>query len=111
MRENLMSGSMWQGMKTRQGDGTEALSEEMESNGSATPKSRRHPLTLPPDKWESARFSGLFLAFGFFAPARCLPSAHLQVTPAVRQPRAKAKLSLNHKFHFMFYSEKQISFT
>jgi len=34
-------------MKTRHGDGTEALSEEMESNGSATPKSRRHPLTLP----------------------------------------------------------------
>ena len=50
MRENLiMSGSMWQGMKTRHGDGTEALSEEMESNGSATPKSRRHPLTLPAD--------------------------------------------------------------
>ena len=47
MRENLMSGSRWQGMKTRHGDGTEALSEEMESNGSATPKSRRHPLTLP----------------------------------------------------------------
>jgi hypothetical protein len=44
-----MSGSMWQGMKTRHGDGTEALSEEMESNGSATPKSRRHPLTLPAD--------------------------------------------------------------
>ena len=45
-----MSGSRWQGMKTRHGDGTEALSEEMESNGSATPKSRRHPLTLPADK-------------------------------------------------------------
>jgi len=42
-----MSGSMWQGMETRQGDGTEALSQETESNGSATPKSRRHPLTLP----------------------------------------------------------------
>jgi len=65
MRENLMSGSMWQGMKTRQGDGTEALSEEMESNGSATPKSRRHPLTLPADKWDSARFTGIFLALGF----------------------------------------------
>ncbi len=49
MRENLMSGSRWQGMKTRHGDGIEALSEEMESNGSATPKSRRHPLTLPAD--------------------------------------------------------------
>jgi hypothetical protein len=49
MRENLMSGSMWQGMETRQGDGTEALSQETESNGSATPKSRRHPLTLPAD--------------------------------------------------------------
>ena len=50
MRENLTSGSMWQGMETGQGDGTEALSEEMESNGSATPKSRRHPLTLPADQ-------------------------------------------------------------
>jgi hypothetical protein len=48
MRENLMSGSMWQGMETRQGDGTEALSQETESNGSATPKSRRHSLTIPP---------------------------------------------------------------
>ena len=58
MRENLMSGSMWQGMKTRHGDGTEALSEEMESNGSATPKSRRHPLTLLcPDKSSSAYWS------------------------------------------------------
>jgi len=66
MRENLMSGSRWQGMETRHGDGTEALSEEMESNGFATPKSRRHPLTLPPDKWDSARFRSIFLASGFF---------------------------------------------
>jgi len=36
-------------METRQGDGTEALSQETESNGSATPKSRRLPLTLPGD--------------------------------------------------------------
>ena len=50
MRENLTFDSMWQGMKTRQGDGTEALSQETESNGSATPKSRHHPLTLPPDR-------------------------------------------------------------
>ena len=47
MRENLMSGSMWQGMETRHGDGTEALSQETESNGSAAPKSWRHPPTLP----------------------------------------------------------------
>jgi len=60
MRENLMSGSRWQGMKTRQGDGIEALSEEMESNGSATPKSRHHPLTLTPDWWESVRFQAFF---------------------------------------------------
>ena len=58
MRENLMSGSMWQGMKTRHGDGTEALSEEMESNGSATPKSRRHPLTLPGDSAAPPEFMG-----------------------------------------------------
>jgi len=61
-----MSGSMWQGMKTRHGDGTEALSEEMESNGSTTPKSRRHPLTLPPDKWDSPRFTGSFLASSLY---------------------------------------------
>jgi len=66
MRENLMSGSMWQGMKTRHGDGTEALSEEMERNGSATPKSRRHPLTLPADWWDSSRLTSIFLASGFF---------------------------------------------
>lgn len=46
MRENVISGSMWQGMKNRQGDGTEALLEEMESTGSATLKSRHRPLTL-----------------------------------------------------------------
>ena len=47
MRENLTSGSMWQGMETRHGDGIEALSQETESNGSTAPKSKRHPLTLP----------------------------------------------------------------
>jgi len=41
-------------METRHGDGTEALAEEMESNGSATPKSRRHPLTLPADSGSAA---------------------------------------------------------
>jgi hypothetical protein len=40
---------MWQGMKTRQGSGTEALSQETGRNGSATPKSRRHLLALPAD--------------------------------------------------------------
>ncbi len=59
MRENLTSGSMWQGMKTRYGDGTEALSKEMESNGSATPKSRRHPLTLRADRAIARVISGL----------------------------------------------------
>ena len=53
MRENLTSGSRWQGMEIRQGDGTEALSQETESNGSAPPKSRRHPLTLLADVWAS----------------------------------------------------------
>ena len=72
MRENLMSGSMWQGMKTRQGDGTEALSEEMESNGSATPKSRRHPLTLPADLGYAPRFSGIYLGLNLVpAKRRC----------------------------------------
>jgi hypothetical protein len=54
MRENLMSGSMWQGMKTGLGE------------SSILPKSRRHPLTLPPDVWESARFTSMFLASSFF---------------------------------------------
>jgi hypothetical protein len=63
MRENRMSGSRWQGMETRQGDGTEALSEEMESNGSTTPKSWRHPLTLPdqPVKISRQRLKGAHL--------------------------------------------------
>ena len=47
MRENLMSGSMWQGMETRQGDDIEALSQETERQRAIEPKSRRHPLTLP----------------------------------------------------------------
>jgi len=80
MRENLMSGSRWQGMKTRHGVGTEALSEEMESNGSATPKSRRHPLTLPPDVWESAAFSSIFLASSFFCSQAESTPAHTLVT-------------------------------
>ncbi|MEW6718717.1 MAG: hypothetical protein AB1345_14615 [Chloroflexota bacterium] len=37
-------------MKTRQGSGIEALSQETESDRSATPTSRRHPLTLPADR-------------------------------------------------------------
>jgi hypothetical protein len=67
MRENLMSGSMWQGMETRQGDGTEALSQETEINGSATPKSRRHPLTLPANPSTSLVQAA---AFSFFAKCR-----------------------------------------
>jgi hypothetical protein len=47
MRENLMSGSMWQGMETRQGYDIEALSQETERQQAIEPKSRRHPLTLP----------------------------------------------------------------
>jgi hypothetical protein len=84
MRENLMSGSRWQGMKTRQGDGIEALSEEMESNGSATPKSRHHPLTLTPDAGDSAAFSSIFLASGFFCSLAESTPAHLPVTQTVR---------------------------
>jgi len=81
-----MSGSMWQGMKTRHGDGTEALSEEMERNGSATPKSRRHPLTLPPDVWDSAAFSSSFLASSFSCSQIESQPAHTQVTQTVGAP-------------------------
>jgi hypothetical protein len=65
-----MSGSMWQGMETRYGDGIEALSEEMESNGSATPKSRRHPLTLQPDAGDSAVIPSSFLHLSLFLAGR-----------------------------------------
>ena len=51
-------------METRQGDGTEALSQETESNGSATPKSRRHPLTLPADSGSAARKPARFARNG-----------------------------------------------
>ena len=83
MRENLMSGSRWQGMKTRQGEDTEALSEEMESNGSVTPKSSRHPLTLPVDLWVGCGFSSSFLASGFSCSWRESRPAHQRVTQAV----------------------------
>ena len=43
------------------------------------------PTMRAPDKWDSPRFLSRFLALGFSAPARCLPSAHLQVTLAVGQ--------------------------
>jgi len=46
MRENFMSGSMWQGMETRHGYGIEALSQETGRQRATEPKSRRHPLTL-----------------------------------------------------------------
>jgi hypothetical protein len=81
MRKNLMSGSMWQGMKTRHGDGTEALSEEMESNGSATPKSSHHPLTLPLDAGDSAAFSSIFLASSF----SCSPAESTPAPPPLTQ--------------------------
>src|SRR3990172_9770338 len=87
MRENLMSGSMWQGMKTRHGDGTEALSEEMESNGSATPKSRRHPLTLPLDAGDSARFTGIFPASSF----SCFQAESTLAHCPLRKPLSKAE--------------------
>jgi len=53
-------------METRQGDGTEALSQETESNGSATPKSRRHPLTLPPDWWGFFPLKELILCLSIY---------------------------------------------
>jgi hypothetical protein len=90
MRENLMSGSMWQGMKTRHGVGTEALSEEMESNGSATPKSRRHPLTLPVDLRDSAAFSGIFLASGFSCSQVFSQPTRKPLTQTVRRLSCKS---------------------
>jgi hypothetical protein len=55
MRENLMSGSMWQGMETRQGYDIEALSQETERQQAIEPKSRRHPLTLPTYREKSGK--------------------------------------------------------
>jgi hypothetical protein len=47
MRENLMSGSMWQGMETRH------------------TMPRRHSLTLPRGRLDSHRQTGFFRGFGF----------------------------------------------
>jgi len=58
MRENLTSGSMWQGMETRR-------------------MPRRHSLTLPLDGGDSLPFSGILLASGFF-----LFSSNVQAHPA-----------------------------
>jgi hypothetical protein len=78
-----MSGSMWQGMETRQGDGTEALSQETESNGSATPKSRRHPLTLPtpvpPDRFRRG-------SAGAFRHISCYDELGVSPVPAAGEP-------------------------
>ena len=74
-------------MKTRQGDGTEALSKEMESNGSAAPKSRRHPLTLPADGRgalpppQGIRRRKRIIRFGFFLP-NPPPAANARRWPA-----------------------------
>ena len=48
MRENLTSGSMWQGMETR------------------LKNPRRHSLTLPLDDVDTLPFAGIFLASSFF---------------------------------------------
>lgn len=86
---------MWQGMETRQGDGTEALSEEMESNGSATPKSRRHPLTLPPDKCgHCPHFRDSAPNGGFGVWWLCLPNPVLAAN-ASRYPKQGTVYHLN----------------
>jgi len=87
-----MSGSMWQGMKTRHGDGTEALSEEMESNGSATPKSRRHPLTLPLDAGDSGAISSSFLRLSLFPLGRGSPVRPSASTDYLQLSRAGRKV-------------------
>ena len=69
MRENLMSGSMWQGMETR--------------ISSSNP--RRHPLTLPPDRWDSPRPKRLFYARTNSVKSALSRPAHLRVTLTVRQ--------------------------
>jgi putative membrane protein len=71
MRENLTSGSRWQGMETRL----------------AMP--RRHSLTLPPDKWESARLTSLFLTSGLYCPQAESAPAHLRVTQTVTLKTSK----------------------
>ncbi|MCJ7530908.1 MAG: hypothetical protein MUO64_07735 [Anaerolineales bacterium] len=80
-------------METRQGDGTEALSQETESNGSATPKSRRHPLTLPPDRLRRGYAVALCLQSSFWALSSCLSLR--QVSQAV-SPLAVAVYGLSN---------------
>ena len=48
-----------------------------------------------PDKWESARFTGIFLGSSFFCSHTESTPAHLRVTPTVR--RFFAKLRANNK--------------
>jgi protein-S-isoprenylcysteine O-methyltransferase Ste14 len=72
MRENLMSGSMWQGMETR------------------AFRPRRHPLTLPVDWRDSARFSNIFLASGFSCSQTESQPAHQRLTQTVGQQKVAA---------------------
>ena len=76
-----MSGSMWQGMETRQGDGIEALSQETERQRAIEPKSRRHPLTLP-----TYRRKGLRDYKGYVAnlSETCDPDNELQLITKVQ---------------------------
>ncbi len=65
-----------------------------------------------PDKWDAsrARFTGIFLASGFFCSQAESTPAHLRVTQTVRQPSAKTKLPLNRKFGFSLSSKSKIVF-
>ncbi len=71
MRENRTSGSRWQGVETRHGRATEALSEETERNWSVSPKLWRHSLTLPVDR-RGARDRNYFALIVCRAPWRHL---------------------------------------
>jgi len=42
-----------------------------------------------PDKWDSARFSSIFLAWSFFCSQAFSQPAHLRVTQTVGTPLAK----------------------
>jgi hypothetical protein len=52
------------------------------------------------DAGDSAAFSSIFLASGFFCSRSESRPAHLRVTQTVRQPRAKPNTSLIRKFRF-----------
>jgi hypothetical protein len=79
MRENLMTGSMWQGMETR--------------ISSSNP--RRHSLTLPPDAGDSGAIPSIFLRLSLFPVGQRSAARPSAGTANVSRPLFVSRMTSN----------------